>query len=172
MKKNPSIIFLIIINSGLLLALLGGVYMTYEQVKHIEEIQTKISQGSNHPYLSNNTRIEQRQLLQKARQISSTFTQEPSSTLELIHEIEELALDASVPIKIGLNANTQQNKDGVVIVPMEIRGSGTWEGLLQFENTLRNKKPGFFLDSMDIADQANDQLEFKLTYTVVWRGNL
>lgn len=172
MTTRSTVIGIFSINTLLLVASGVFTFMIFQTLTRIAEMEQKNEMIIQQPYLSEDTRTEQKELLERSQALSRTFVQDPDKSIELIQEIEALAVDSEIDLEVHLDEKNQQPVGNLSLVPIEFEGSGPWAGVVAFQRALRETKPGFFLDEIALTNQAGDAVHFTLNYTLIWQGNL
>lgn len=161
-----SIDILLLMSSGVIIYFIFG---TLGELKEVEQKNNTIIQ---HPYLSEDVREEQKELLSRAEATTDIMIQDPEQSIGLIQEIEGLALESEIDLEVRLNEQDQQPIGNLTLVPIQFTGSGPWAGVISFQRALRESKPGFFLNSVSLSNEAGDTVRFTLSYELLWQGKL
>lgn len=172
MNNTTKVILVYSLNIMLLIGSAIFSVMIFQTLSQVAEMEQKNEIIIKQPYLSEQTRAEQKELLARSKIITQTFIQDPGNSIELIQAIESLAVNSGIDLEVHLDEKSQQPIGSVSLVPIEFDGSGPWSGFVAFQRALRETQPGFFLDQMALTNQPGDSVHFTLNYTLLWQGKL
>lgn len=170
MTRKFNVILIFSINA---IGLMGcGVltYMILANLNELQSIQQKNESIIHHPYLSQLVRTQQKDLLQRSQIITDRMVQDPKQSIQLIQEIESLAASSDVVLEVQLNEQQQEAIPPLSSVPIQFSGHGSWQGVELFLRTLREEKPGFFVNTISLSNETGDSVRFTLNYSLLWQG--
>lgn len=157
------------------LLLVGGavlIYFIFGALTQLSEVERKNSSSIQHPYLSEDIREQQKELLVRSETTTDSIIQDPEQSIELIQEIEALAVDSDIDLEVRLNEQDQVPVGALTLVPIQFTGNGSWTGVISFQRAIRQKKPGFFLNAISLSNGPGDIVRFTLSYELLWQGKL
>lgn len=172
MTRRTNVIIIFSLDSLLLIGCGLIIYLIFGTLGELKEIEQKNDSIIQHPYLSEDIRAEQKELLARAEKTTNILIQDPEESIGLIQEIESLAVESDIDLEVRLNEQDQQTIGDLTLVPIQFTGSGPWEGVISFQRALRQKKPGFFLNSVSFSNEAGDTVRFTYSYELLWQGKL
>lgn len=172
MTKRTITITIFSLDALLLVGSLVLIYFIFGALTSLQEIETKNNSIIQHPYLSEDVREQQKNLLSRSEVITNSMIQDPEQSIELIQEIEALAVGSGLDLEVRLNEQDQQPIGSLTLVPIQFIGNGPWEGVISFQQALRQSKPGFFLSSESLSNEPGNTVRFTLSYELLWQGEL
>lgn len=172
MTKPSHVIFILGVDVICLAGSITMVFMIFDTLKKIQSIEQENTAILQQPYFSEDVRSEQKNLLIRSQSLTNLYIQDPTQSIDVIQEIEALAVKNNLQLAVRLEEDNQQTVGALTAIPIRFTGSGPWIGLMEFQKELQLKKPGFFLDSASLTNQEDDQVAFNLHYTILWQGEL
>lgn len=172
MTKKTNVITIFSLDALLLIGSGVIIYFIFGSLTSLQEIETKNNSIIQHPYLSEDIREQQKNLLSRSELVSDRMIQDPEQSIALIQEIEALAVASGLDLEVRLNEQDQQPIGSLTLVPIQFTGNGPWEGVISFQQALRQSKPGFFLSSESLSNEPGNTVRFTLAYELLWQGKL
>lgn len=172
MNRKTNVITIFSLDVLLLLGCGVIIYLIFGTLSELKEVEQKNNSIIQHPYLSEEIRVEQKGLLSRAEKTTTSVIQNPEESIALIQEIEALAIEANIELEVRLNEQDQRPIGTLTLVPIQFTGSGPWEGVIAFQRALRQSKPGFFLNSVSLSNESGNMVRFTYSYELLWQGKL